>query len=379
MSLWVEAASLTTIRTSIAFGKLLDGRIVCTSPDFSGTSARTAEVFDGVSWTTIARPPVEANIRQSGIVLSGGDFMYCPANGSCIPALYSARWNPGADTWTSAEIAGRFQYSIPALIELNNGKVLATLIGDALVSNLPGTSIYDPTGNSWSDGPDVNTPRYGAAIAKLADGRILLIAGKNIDTNTALTVVERANATVTSWTTVASLAHARVFARAVTLQNGKVLVAGGFTLSGGFAAVMEAELYDPTGNTWSSAGTINSPRSGSHSMILLPDGTVLMAGGFADGDGASLATAELYDPDANTWTPIESMINRRADFGLVAYTDSPLSVLAFGGEDYDGVETDVNLDTSETWAGDTEEEGIGTIGGSVAGDPPVVGVTFELD
>jgi N-acetylneuraminic acid mutarotase len=67
-------------------------------------------------------------------------------------------------------------------------------------------------------------------------------------------------------------------------------------------------LYDPATNTWSITGNLHDFRFG-HSATLLQDGRVLIAGGFGEAPpnpfseiSPSLYSAELYDPVAGTWS-----------------------------------------------------------------------------
>ena len=83
-----------------------------------------------------------------------------------------------------------------------------------------------------------------------------------------------------------SLNIARGNHTATLLPNGKLLVAGGYT--GAYLA--SAELYDPTTGTWSVTGSLNTAR-GNHTATLLPSGKVLVAGGY---NGGYLTSAELY-------------------------------------------------------------------------------------
>jgi len=95
---------------------------------------------------------------------------------------------------------------------------------------------------------------------------------------------------------------------AVLLPNGKVLVAGGETTNGGAPKTATAELYDPASNTWTPTGNMNVERS-LFTAVLLGNGKVLVAGG-ATNSGMT-ATAELYDPATGTWTLTGSMQHPR--------------------------------------------------------------------
>src|SRR5450432_1604531 len=52
-------------------------------------------------------------------------------------------------------------------------------------------------------------------------------------------------------------------------------------------------------------GSLNTARA-HHTATLLPNGTVLVAGGF-DGSGPSSMSAELFDPASGTWTVTGSL------------------------------------------------------------------------
>ena len=83
---------------------------------------------------------------------------------------------------------------------------------------------------------------------------------------------------------------------ATLLPDGKVLVAGGRKglLANGNADVLaSAELFDAATGSWTPTLGMGGPRE-FHTATLLPDGTVLVAGG--EGDAGTLTTAELYDP-----------------------------------------------------------------------------------
>jgi hypothetical protein len=98
---------------------------------------------------------------------------------------------------------------------------------------------------------------------------------------------------------------------ATLLQNGNVLLAGGFVNSvwdyGPSTSDNGAGLYDSANGVFSVTGNMTVTR-GDHTATLLANGEVLIAGG-ADQDptGTGLASAELYDPSTGTFTQTGSM------------------------------------------------------------------------
>jgi uncharacterized protein (TIGR03437 family) len=135
---------------------------------------------------------------------------------------------------------------------------------------------------------------------------------------------------------------------ATLLPNGKVLIAGGFASLTAFPFWATTELYDPATGTFSPGGSMNASRSG-HTATLLPDGKVLLAGGDsafgngADGDTAQ-SSAEVYDPETGTFTPTGSMTAARE--GHTATLLNNGKVLIAGGVAF--------IDGNQTFLGSAE-------------------------
>lgn len=109
---------------------------------------------------------------------------------------------------------------------------------------------------------------------------------------------------------------------ATLLPDGKVLITGGFA---GESTLAGAEIFDPTTKTFTGRGNMSVARS-AHTATLLSSGKVLIAGGY---NGSYLASAELYDPAANSFTPVSTMTTARS--GHVATVLPNGKVLLAGG------------------------------------------------
>ncbi|HZH17945.1 MAG TPA: Ig-like domain-containing protein, partial [Archangium sp.] len=111
-----------------------------------------------------------------------------------------------------------------------------------------------------------------------------------------------------TWSLTGALATARVSHKATPLPDGKVLVTGGYASPSG-SYLASAEVYDPAMGTWSTTSAMATARSG-HTATLLPDGKVLVAGGH--GPSGTRANAEVYDPATGTWSPTSVLATARS-------------------------------------------------------------------
>ena len=88
----------------------------------------------------------------------------------------------------------------------------------------------------------------------------------------------------------------RLFANAMVLPDGRVLVTGG---SGQFNANADvayaAEIWDPATNTWTLLAESQVPRLYHSTALLMPDGRIFTGGGGAPGPQNHL-NAEIYSP-----------------------------------------------------------------------------------
>lgn len=155
----------------------------------------------------------------------------------------------------------------------------------------------------------VEVATVSPSSAATGTGLTAAVTGSGFDVSAAPSL-EKLDVLHGSWTATGSLAAGRIGSSAVRLQDGRVLVAGGFQQSQ--AAMNSVEIYNPSSGTWSVAAPMISSRI-VPSLVVLADGRVLVAGGRWDflTNGNSTSTAEIYDPSANTWTRTGSMLTAR--------------------------------------------------------------------
>jgi hypothetical protein len=122
-----------------------------------------------------------------------------------------------------------------------------------------------------------------------------------------------------------NMSAARSLHSATLLPDGKVLIAGGASSSSGVLA--SAEVYDSEANTFRSVGLMTTARR-MHTATLLPDDTVLIVGGYGEG-GVALASAELFDPVGGTFRATGSLSTARG--GHTAILLATGKVLVLGG------------------------------------------------
>jgi hypothetical protein len=210
---------------------------------------------------------------------------------------------------------------------LANGEVLVAG-GDAT-----GTSaeLYDPATRSWSATGSLKGARSLHTATLLPDGRVLVAGGAGITCtySCVIATAELYDPATGAWSSTASMSTPRQGHTATLLQNGKVLVVGGY----GTDYLASAELYDPATGTWSTTGSLPQQRIG-HAATRLLDGRVLVVGGSNDiDDGVFFATSELYDPSTGAWRDSGSMAWVRYTPVVTLLKDG--RVLVAGGDGYD--------------------------------------------
>ena len=309
----------------------------------TGTWTATGSMRTPRSWHT-------ATLLRDGKVLVAGGFCDpnttrgCPAvepNGAmAVAELYDPRtgkWSP-----TGTMTTERSEHSA---ILLANGKVLVAGAEhrDGIYAS---TELYDPGTGKWTATGSMITARHQQFAVKLEDGKVLMFGGccPVSPAPPDLASAEVYDPRTGKWTPTGDLITGRAQGgTAALLGNGTVIVAGGDPggAADGDPMLASAELYDPTSGTWTATASMNGPRVES-AFALLNDGEVLVVGGFdVPGTGRLLASAELFDPNTRSWMGAGNMSVGR--FDLTATLLANGQVLVTGGLVDDGVTSSAEL------------------------------------
>ena len=276
----------------------------------------------------------------SGGNVSGGNLF--GHSGRCTGTSGGSGGNGAGQAFTATGSMAEMRALHTATL-LANGKVLVAggdgyngipeiTSGEAPLAANASAELYDPATGSFTETAGMDSPRYRHTATLLSNGKVLLAGGFSgggtADLYDSVTGI---------FSPAPKMGTARAAHTATVLPNGTVLIAGGTTQDNfEFPAISpgisSAEVYDPGANSFAPTGTMGTARY-AHTATLLPNGKVLVTGGFSSSDaqtsGTALSTAELYDPSTGAFTLTGSMATARG--GHTATLLSNGKVLVAGG------------------------------------------------
>ena len=283
---------------------------------FMGVSPAEAATASAGSWTSTGPLAVARGFHTADhqairlgtgeLLVEGGDV----TNGKISTAVTNAElFDPSTKTWTATAPLDTARDFFTATL-LQNGDVLVGGGYDASNNSLASAEIYDPGTGTWSQAHSMNISRGYHTATLLKDGRVLVVGGDTGASWAPTATAEIYDPAKDAWTLTArppSGAHAAGVA--ALIPDGRVLVAGGYQPGGAIQQTSAAEIYDPTTDTWSTARPMRTPRT--FADVAVVGGKVLVAGGENDSSGY-LASAELFDPATGKWSVTGSMKARHA-------------------------------------------------------------------
>ena len=308
---------------------------------------------------TMTRPRYEhtATLLQSGKVLfTGGTTEIFPAEVSFMPkGLVSAEiFDPetGISTQTGDLTAssredrgillpdgrvlilpwmGRFpiemydphsgRFDDVAIVPWSIGTRTATLLpnGEVFLTSYLQAGVFDPTKGTFSATFAMYPTRVGHTATLLKDGRVLIVGGQIFGGDVwfiGLNLIY--DPSTGAFSEAGHLQFDRLHHKAVLLEDGRVLIIGGSAGKGPF--VQTAEIFDPETNTFSPAGTsAMNPMT----ALLLPSGRVFLI----HRDNGNIA---LYNPDTQVISPTGHSIGPWRYRATVTLLDDGRVVIAGG-------------------------------------------------
>ena len=267
-----------------------------------------------------------AVLDDGRVLVAGGAFSSSSASATDSVTIY----DPATGHWSAATHMLQPR-AYPMVVTLADGSVLVAG-GSRNLQPLDTAERYYQDG-TWVAAGRLNFPRTQGTLTLLGDGRVLA-AGGGVEGSPGW--ASTASAEIFDpksglWSPAAPMSVSRAFQTATLLGNGDVLVAGGATTYNGTHGTVTntAEVYNPRSNKWRSAPTMSVARY-AHAAAHLPDGRVLVAGGWSltTTTDPSLASAEIYDPASNAWTATGSLNDGRGSLVMAALPDGRLLAVA---------------------------------------------------
>lgn len=301
----------TTIKTfKISWDMFCDGMVILPDgkPIIMGGTLRydpffgyqKAATFDPATETFTNLPDMGANQGRwypSGVVLGNGNVLvYSGLNNTNGNMNTSVQvWNGSA--WTAAGTASFGVPLYPRQHLLPNGKIFESGANQNSQMYDTGTKTFTPVANTiFKQNRDYGTSVLLPLTPANGYKPHVMIMGGDSPTSTSTTELIDLSVPSPKWVAGPNMIKARIQMNATILANGKILTSGGSIKDeDNPTAVLEAQLYDPAANTFSSASSMAFPRLYHSNTLLLPDATVLSVGGNPE--------RTVYQPEVEIYTP----------------------------------------------------------------------------
>src|ERR1044071_2693614 len=241
--------------------------------------------------------PTVTALPDGRMLVTGGEID-CDGCEAVIPEVYS----PPTNSWTSLSGASLSVPYYPHMFVVPDGRVLNTSTAEAPVP----TRALNIQTQTWTT-VTASTPDGGSAV--------MYRPGKFLKTGTSTNpddAVRPSAATAytldmtqgsPTWVQISSMNYARTYHTMVLLPDGNVLVTNGGQTTSSYDtgnAVHQAELWAPATQQFTKLASMVTPRLYHSTALLLPDARVLVAGGGGYNDYYQASTdqlsAEIYAP-----------------------------------------------------------------------------------
>ena len=292
---WSATGSMEHPRVSHVAVPLRNGTVlVVGGTSDSGTPLASVEFYDPSTESWIpASAMAEPRHFHTATLLGDGRVLVAGGLNEDNDVLASTElFDPVENVWSTASDLPTPRFSHTSVL-LSDGRVLSVGGADASFQIIPSADVFDPSTSEWTSAGDTGLPRISHTITQIGNGRALAAGGFHVSVGS-LNQAQEFRPILGVWFGVAPLAIRRGDHTATLMDDGTVLVLGGVVTGASEEPQMlsSTEVYLPKVGLWFPGSSMIQGRS-SHTATLLNDGSVLVAGGFA-GSGRVIASAELY-------------------------------------------------------------------------------------
>jgi N-acetylneuraminic acid mutarotase len=324
--------SMTTARTGHTATLLQNGQVLVAGGGNS-TVVASAELYDPATGTwTLTGSMATARTYHTATLLPNGEVLVVGGlsngnsgiNTSC--AATAELYNPSTGQWTATGSTIKPRGNHTATL-LRDGKVLVAggLCSGGFDYADAGAEIYNPSTGKWTATGNMNVARVNTAATLLTSGQVLIAGGNT--TSSGSRSAELYDPSTGKWTSTGSMSVYRATLAATLLPNGDVLVFGGTGL-----ASSASEFYNPSKGVWTMTGQYGvAPANSGLTLILLASGLAQVAGGRTKYGVTSYS--RLYDSSSNSWPFSDaSLMNHARQFHTATLLPNG-QVLVAGGFD----------------------------------------------
>jgi hypothetical protein len=345
-----RSVTVTSGQVTRADFRLTAGRIAVASPPvISGTAPIGGQATASITVRNTGTAP--ASVAISSAVPGGYSPVAGPDHtrgapvrripGHYRPGLAPAGFKPAARTPGAAPAAGpggpwalianypAVLINVAATADPATGNVYAVGGIEPNYGNAQASAyMFDPATGRWSALPPMRHARQSAQAAFIG-GRLYVTGGTYFEKATVtMPYTEIYDPATNQWTAGASVPKA-YWGAATAVLDGKMYVIGGCDPLTGVCGQTSVQVYDPVTNHWSTAASYPIPASflGCGSIA----GQLYCAGGVSgpvNGTQVSTRAGYVYDPRANSWSPIAAL---PADLWGSAYAAANGQLLMSGG------------------------------------------------
>jgi hypothetical protein len=314
--------SMHTRRASFASVKLGDGRVLVAGGMIANQNfTPTAEIYDPARGAFEPTGSLaEGRVGLSGTVLGDGRVLIAGGWTSHGVTPSTELYDPATSRFTAGPAMHSPRAGHTATL-LRDGSVL--IAGGARANNdsTATAELYDPRRGTFVELPPMHEARASHTATLLRDGRVLIAGGGDGPESRRST--ELFDAVAQRFVAGPPMHDPRSKQGAELLADGSVLIVGGGADSSWESRLDTTERFDPGANRFVPAATMHAHRFKLiHATARLPNGDVLVAGGNE--------RVEVYEAAHDRFRLIEGSMENARNLGAAVLLDDG-SVLIAGG------------------------------------------------